>query len=110
VSDTSLVTEFTWTEAGRGTPVLLLHGLLGTTEHWEATVGMLAGRWRPMALTLPIFELPADDLSIQSLSGYVHDFLAAERVPPAVVVGNSLGGHVALDLALRAPGEYGPSF
>ncbi len=30
-------------------------------------------------------------------------FLDAERVPPAVVVGNSLGGHVALDLALHAP-------
>jgi pimeloyl-ACP methyl ester carboxylesterase len=56
-----------------------------------------------MALTLPIFETPPDDLSVASLRAHVAAFLDAERVPPAVVVANSLGGHVAVDLALDAP-------
>jgi pimeloyl-ACP methyl ester carboxylesterase len=97
------VAEFRWIEAGAGLPVLCLHGLFGTSEHWEQTVEALALRCRAMALTLPIFETPPDDLSVTGLRAHVEAFMDAERVPPAVVVGNSLGGHVALDLALHAP-------
>src|SRR5262245_31369996 len=56
-----------------------------------------------MPPTLPSFDTPPDDLSISGLRGYVEAFLDAERVPPAIVIGNSLGGHIALDLALQAP-------
>ena len=99
----TVVTEFRWIEAGAGIPVLCLHGLFGASEHWEAAVEALAPRCRAMALTLPIFDTPPDDLSVMGLRAHVEAFLDAERVPPAIVVGNSLGGHVALDLALHAP-------
>jgi pimeloyl-ACP methyl ester carboxylesterase len=97
------VAEFRWIEAGAGLPVLCLQGFFGTSEHWETTLEILGSDYRAMALTLPIFETPPDDLSVAGLRGHVEAFMAAERVPPAVVVGNSLGGHVALDLALHAP-------
>jgi pimeloyl-ACP methyl ester carboxylesterase len=103
VSQESIVAEFRWIETGTGLPVLCLHGLFGTSEHWEPTLEALAPGCRAMALTLPIFETPPDDLSVTSLRAHVEAFLDAERVPPAVVVGNSLGGQVALDLALHAP-------
>jgi pimeloyl-ACP methyl ester carboxylesterase len=103
VNETSVVTEFRWIEAGAGLPVLCLHGLFGTSEHWAALVEAIAPRCRAMALTLPIFETPPDDLSVMGLRTHVEAFMDAERVPPAIVVGNSLGGHVALDLALHAP-------
>jgi pimeloyl-ACP methyl ester carboxylesterase len=103
VNETSIVTEFRWIEAGGGLPVLCLHGLFGTSDHWERLVEAISPRCRAMALTLPIFETPPDDLSVSGLRAYVEAFLGAERVPPAVVIGNSLGGHVALDLALNAP-------
>ena len=103
MSETSIVTEFRWIEAGAGIPVLCLHGLFGASEHWETTVEALAPRCRAMALTLPIFETPPDDLSVMGLRAHVEAFMDAERVPPAIIVGNSLGGHVALDLALHAP-------
>ena len=103
MNEASVVAEFRWIEAGAGIPVLCLHGLFGTSEHWETTVEALAPRCRAMALTLPIFETPPDDLSVMGLRLHVEAFMDAERVPPAIVVGNSLGGHVALDLALHAP-------
>jgi 2-hydroxy-6-oxonona-2,4-dienedioate hydrolase len=103
VSETSVVAEFRWIEAGRGLPVLCLHGLFGASEHFAATVEALAPRWRAMALSLPIFETPPDDLSVMSLRAHVEAFMDAERIPPAVIVGNSLGGDIALDLALHAP-------
>jgi pimeloyl-ACP methyl ester carboxylesterase len=102
VNETNGVAEFRWIEAGSGIPVLCLHGLFGTSEHWAATVEALAPRCRAMALTLPIFETPPDDLSVMGLRAHVEAFMNAEHVPPAIVVGNSLGGHVALDLALHA--------
>jgi len=103
VREITVVTEFRWIEAGAGIPVLCLHGLFGASEHWEAAVEALAPRCRAMALTLPIFDTPPDDLSVMGLRAHVEAFMDAERVPPAIVVGNSLGGHVALDLALHAP-------
>ena len=103
MNETSVVTEFRWIEAGDGLPVLCLHGLFGASDHWERLVEAISPRCRAMALTLPIFETPPDDLSVTGLRAYVEAFMDAERVPPAIVVGNSLGGHVALDLALHAP-------
>jgi len=97
------VGEFQWIEVGDGAPVVLLHGLLGTAEQWRATLTVLAPRWRGLALALPIFDLPADDLSIGRLALHALEFLDAERIGPAVLVGTSLGGHVALELALRDP-------
>jgi pimeloyl-ACP methyl ester carboxylesterase len=102
-SEATVVAEFRWIEAGEGLPVLCLHGLFGTSDHWETLVEALAPRCRAMALTLPIFETPPDDLSVMGLRAHVEAFMDAERVPPAIVIGNSLGGHVALDLALHAP-------
>jgi pimeloyl-ACP methyl ester carboxylesterase len=103
VSETSAVMAFRWTEAGTGVPVLCLHGLSGSSERWDAILEALAPTHRTMVLTLPILETPPDDLSVSGLRAYVEAFLDAERVPPAIVVGNSLGGHVALDLARHAP-------
>ena len=100
---TQLVEEFHWIESGRGESVVLLHGLLGAPDHWEAVLAGLSRGWRGLAPLLPIFDLPADDLSIRRLATHVREFLDAQRIAPAVVVGNALGGHVALDLALRHP-------
>jgi pimeloyl-ACP methyl ester carboxylesterase len=99
----SVVAEYRWIETGEGPPVVFLHGLFGTNEHWEPTLHALGSTHRALALALPIFELPPDDLSVAGLRRHVEGFLEAERLGPAVVVGNSLGGHVALDLALHAP-------
>jgi pimeloyl-ACP methyl ester carboxylesterase len=103
MADSWMVEEHRWIEAGRGEPVVLLHGLLGAPEHWDATLEALGPGWRGLALLLPIFDLPADDLSIRRLARHVCEFLDAQRIAPAVIVGNSLGGQVALDLAWRYP-------
>ena len=47
--------------------MLCLHGLFGTSEHWETVLEALAPNYRAMALTLPIFETPPDDLSVSGL-------------------------------------------
>jgi len=96
-------TRFRWLERGGGEPVLLLHGLLGEMDHWESTLEALGPFRRPIALELPIFDPDLPDVSVPALADYVRRFMEALELPPAVVCGNSLGGHVALELALSHP-------
>jgi pimeloyl-ACP methyl ester carboxylesterase len=97
-------TRFRWLERGDGEPVLLLHGLMGEMDHWETTLEALGPFRRPIALELPIFDPGLADVSVPALADYVRRFMEAIELPPAIVCGNSLGGHVALELALSHPG------
>jgi pimeloyl-ACP methyl ester carboxylesterase len=91
-------------ERGDGEPVLLLHGLMGEMDHWKSALERLGVFCRPIALELPIFDPVLKDVSVAGLAAYVRRFMEALELSPAVVVGNSLGGHVALELALAHPG------
>jgi len=95
--------QFRWLERGEGEPVVLLHGLLGHMDHWDATLDALAPTARLLAPELPLFEPTFHDLSLAAFAGYLRGFLDALEIPRAVVGGNSLGGHIALELALRNP-------
>jgi pimeloyl-ACP methyl ester carboxylesterase len=94
---------FRWLERGEGEPVVLLHGLMGEMDHWEGTLEALAPRCRALAPEVPILDPARAEASIEGLTDHVGDFLDALEIPAAVVGGNSLGGHLALELALRRP-------
>jgi 2-hydroxy-6-oxonona-2,4-dienedioate hydrolase len=95
--------EFRWLERGAGEPVVLLHGLMGQMHHWEPVLEALEEDYRPIALTLPIFHPGLREASLDGLVRHVLRFLDALDIPRAVIGGNSLGGHVALRLALDQP-------
>jgi len=97
--------DIRWLEQGAGEPVVLLHGLIGQMHHWAAVLDGLAVLCRPLALSLPIFDPALRDVSIAGLTRHVLRFLDALEIPRGVIVGNSLGGHVALALALAHPGR-----
>jgi pimeloyl-ACP methyl ester carboxylesterase len=99
--------EFHWLERGEGEPLVLLHGLVSRMDHWEEVLEALEDACRPMAVALPIFERALREPSIQELGLFVRDFLQALEIPRAVVGGNSLGGHVALQVALTFPSLVG---
>jgi len=95
--------EYRWRERGHGESILLLHGLMGQMDHWEPSVQRLGEISRAIALELPIFHPALPEASIAELRRYVRCFLEAQEIPRAVVGGNSLGGHVALELTLTHP-------
>ena len=92
--------EFRWLERGAGEPVVLLHGLMGQMQHWDVVLDALGDGYRAIAPTLPVFHPDLREASVAALGRYVLRFLDALDVPRAVLGGNSLGGHVALRLAL----------
>jgi pimeloyl-ACP methyl ester carboxylesterase len=97
--------RFRWLERGDGEPVVLLHGLLGQMHDWDDVLDGVADTCRAIAPELPLFDPALADTSIRGLARRVIDHLAALGIERAVVGGNSLGGHVALEVALTAPGR-----
>src|SRR5262249_15324626 len=95
--------ELRWLERGDGEPVVLLHGLMGRMDHWDAALDELAPACRAMALALPIYDPRLAEASIRALGRHVLRVLDALEIGRAIVGGNSLGGHVALDVALSRP-------
>jgi pimeloyl-ACP methyl ester carboxylesterase len=92
--------------AGRGEPLLLLHGFTGTWQHWRPLLGELVARYEVIAPTLPgHFGGPAYPLSSSIELGGAAELLESHLddlgVDTAHVVGNSLGGALALELSKR---------
>jgi len=94
---------FVWRDRGVGEPVVLLHGLLGDMEHWGTTLGVLARFCRPISVAMPILDPSFAETAPPDLADYVRRFLDALGLSQVVVGGNSLGGHIALELALAHP-------
>jgi len=92
-------------EAGDGQTVLLLHGGLGDSGLWEPVVPFLAERFRTIRTDLRFFGRstgPAVPWSWEEDVVGVLDELGVER---AGLVGLSMGGRIALDVALAHPGR-----
>ena len=93
-------------EAGKGSAVILLHGLGADSRHWAANLDALAQNFRVMALDQIGYgqsDKPLMRYTVENFSDYLHGFLQAVKIPKASLVGNSLGGWVALDFTIRHP-------
>jgi pimeloyl-ACP methyl ester carboxylesterase len=90
---------------GDGQRIVFVHGLGGSQSTWQIVLGELAERYRVAAIDLPGHgqsDKSADaDYSAAALAGAVAEALKALNVTPAIVVGHSLGGAVALHIALE---------
>lgn len=92
--------------AGSGEPLLLLHGFTGTWHHWRPLLDGLAARYEVIAPTLaghdggPPFDM-SGPLTFASSADHLERHLDEIGVGAAHVVGNSMGGGLALELAKR---------
>lgn len=96
--------EFTYlaTEGGERT-VLLLHGLFGGLSNFKAFIERFGDGYNVVLPNIPIFELPLDQVDLDGFVRHVQRFVAHMGYKRVDLVGNSLGGHIALLLALAAP-------
>jgi pimeloyl-ACP methyl ester carboxylesterase len=83
--------------------VVLLHGMFGTTDNWQSCAEQLSRHWQVKVPELPVFEMPRNETGVHGLVEHIERSLDREHIERAVIGGNSLGGHVALAMALRNP-------
>lgn len=94
-------------EAGRGDPVVLLHGMGGEGARWMPTIEGLAPHMRVIAPDQIGFgqsDKPLTAYHSGVFAGFVAAFMKAIAVPKATLVGQSMGAAVALHVAVHRPG------
>ena len=95
---------YEFVDEGRGPVLLLLHGLFGALSNWQDVVREFAPDHRVIIPLLPVYDMPLKQAGVPGLVAYVEGFVQAVGLPASfVVLGNSLGGHVALVYALANP-------
>ena len=90
-------------EEGEGEPLVLLHGLFGALSNFKDLVEYFRHQYKVIVPLLPLFELDILHTSVGGLAKFVHKFLEGRDVKGAHLLGNSLGGHVALVHTLKHP-------
>jgi len=91
--------------AGAGTPVVLIHGLPGTAEDWNAVTPLLAGH-RTIAIDRPGFGYSSGGyVPFERQLSVIHQLLAELHVTRPILVGHSYGGTISLGYAERYPSE-----
>jgi len=94
-------------EAGEGAPIILIHGFGASTFSFRHTIPELARHFRVIALDLKGFGLserpPGGDYSLTAQARLVNEFMESTDIPRAAVLGHSMGGEVAMRLAINHP-------
>ena len=91
---------------GRGKPVILLHGWIGSWDHWTDTLACLESKFRGYALDFWGFgdsTKKLDSFDISDFVSMVDQFMERLGIDSAPIIGHSMGGTVALSLALAKP-------
>ncbi|HEX8333628.1 MAG TPA: alpha/beta hydrolase [Segetibacter sp.] len=97
--------KFKFIESGEGEPLLLLHGLFGALSNFKDLIDHFSKNYKVVVPMLPLFELDIFHTSVGGLAKYVHRFIEARGYNDIHLLGNSLGGHVALVHILKHPAK-----
>lgn len=95
--------DFKYIDEGSGEVLLLLHGLFGALSNWEGVVDSFKDSYRVVIPLLPIYEMPLKQAGLDGLKEFLERFVALKALDEMVLIGNSLGGHVALIYTLDNP-------
>jgi pimeloyl-ACP methyl ester carboxylesterase len=92
--------------AGSGPPVVLIHGMVNSSRHWEAVASQLASDYTVIAPDLighGDSATPRGDYSLGAHAAAIRDLLAVIGIERATIVGHSLGGGVAMQFFYQFP-------
>src|SRR5262245_34575690 len=95
--------QFSYIDEGSGKVLILLHGLFGALSNWKDVLNHFSQNYRVIIPLLPIFEMNILRLSVDGLANFVHDFVEYKKLGKLNLLGNSLGGHVALVYVRKYP-------
>ena len=95
--------KFSYVEEGTGEPLVLLHGLFGALSNFSGLIDYFRSHNRVIIPLLPLLDMDILHTSVGGLAKYVNRFLEALDLNGVHLLGNSLGGHVALVHTLKNP-------
>jgi esterase len=101
--------QLAFESSGEGPPVVILHGLLGSSRNWRSIAKALAPRHRVLCVDLRNHgQSPwAPTMGYSEMAADVRMLIEAQQLDRPVVIGHSMGGKTAMALALEAPEAIG---
>jgi 2-hydroxy-6-oxonona-2,4-dienedioate hydrolase len=95
--------KFKYIEEGEGEPLMLLHGLFGALSNFNDLIAHFSTTNKVVVPLLPLLELDLLHTSVGGLQKFVQRFIEHRNYNQIHLLGNSLGGHVALVYVLKHP-------
>ena len=104
--ETELINEggFNYIENGEGRPIIILHGLMGGLSNFKGVYDYFPSvKHKVIIPELPVDSTPILKTNVATFSKFVFEFIEYKNLKDVVLLGNSLGGHVALLFARDYP-------
>ena len=95
--------KFQYIDEGQGETLVLFHGLFGALSNFGALIEYFRKKYRVVVPTLPLLDLDLLNTTVGGLQKYVNRFFEKLDLQNVHLLGNSLGGHVALVQILKHP-------
>lgn len=95
--------KFEYLEVGEGETLMLLHGLFGALSNFSDLIEKFRTTHKVVVPLLPLFDLDILHTSVTGLAKHVTQFIEHKGFDKVNLLGNSLGGHVALVYVLKHP-------
>jgi 2-hydroxy-6-oxonona-2,4-dienedioate hydrolase len=95
--------KFKYVMEGQGESLILLHGLFGALSNFKDLVDCFKEKYTVYIPMLPLYDLTNLDTSVSGLAKHVSKFIETKNLTNVNLLGNSLGGHIALVYALKHP-------
>ena len=89
--------KYNYIEIGEGTPIVVLHGLMGGLSNFDGVANYFPGKGYKIVMPeLPIYTQSLLKTNVKAFARYVKDFITYKGYERVILLGNSLGGHIAL--------------
>ncbi|MBL4663485.1 MAG: alpha/beta fold hydrolase, partial [Flavobacteriaceae bacterium] len=89
--------KFSYLEIGEGTPIIIMHGLMGGLSNFDGVVNFFPDKgYKVVIPELPIYSMPILKTNVKNIAVFVSEFLEHKGYTDVILLGNSLGGHVGL--------------
>lgn len=89
--------KYNYIEIGEGTPIVVLHGLMGGLSNFDGVANYFPTKGYKIVMPeLPIYTQSLLKTNVKAFARYVKDFITYKGYERVILLGNSLGGHIAL--------------
>jgi len=96
--------NFSYIEVGEGTPIVILHGLMGGLSNFDTVTDFFSTKnYKIIIPELPVYSMSLLKTNVKSFAKYLHDFIEFKKLDKVILLGNSLGGHIGLYLTKLYP-------
>jgi pimeloyl-ACP methyl ester carboxylesterase len=95
--------DYSYTEIGNGPIVLVLHGLFGSLSNFETMMKLAGNQYRFVMPYLPLYDCELKHSNLDGMIAFIKGFVDFMGFKDFSILGNSLGGHLALLYTIQHP-------